>query len=58
MVISVPIMAGLIYIIKWGGDYFFIYCWLFTLVVSLVRLIEHRPHFILGTLGKLGRRRQ
>jgi hypothetical protein len=36
MVIGLPIMAGLIYIIKWGGDYFFVYCWIFTLLISLV----------------------
>lgn len=34
--ISLAVMAGLIYIIKWGGDYFFLYCWLFVLVVSVV----------------------
>jgi len=25
--ITLVIMSGLIYIIKVGGDYFFIYCW-------------------------------
>ena len=39
MVIGLPIMAGLIYIIKWGGDYFFLYCWIFTLLISLVSLL-------------------
>ncbi|ESO88920.1 hypothetical protein LOTGIDRAFT_209825 [Lottia gigantea] len=34
--IALPITASLIYIIKVGGDYFFIYVWLFTLVVSLL----------------------
>ncbi|BFZ09759.1 hypothetical protein BsWGS_12798 [Bradybaena similaris] len=36
LVISLPVTAVLIYIIKAGGDYFFIYAWLFALVVSLV----------------------
>ena len=36
LVISLPVLAGLIYIIKWGGQYFFVYAWLFTLVVILV----------------------
>jgi STE24 endopeptidase len=36
MIIGLPIMAGLIFIIKWGGDYFFVYCWIFTLLISLV----------------------
>ena len=35
--ISLPLVAALLYIIKWGGQYFFIYTWLFTLVVTLVR---------------------
>ncbi|CAB4016059.1 CAAX prenyl protease 1 homolog [Paramuricea clavata] len=38
MIIGLPIMAGLIYIIKWGGDYFFVYCWIFTLLISLFLL--------------------
>jgi len=36
MAIFLPLVAALIYIIKWGGQYFFIYTWLFTLVVTLV----------------------
>lgn len=35
-VISLPILSGLLYIIKIGGQYFFIYAWVFTLVISLV----------------------
>lgn len=38
MVIAIPITALLIYIIKIGGDYFFIYVWLFLLVVSLLMI--------------------
>lgn len=34
--ILLPVTALLLYIIKIGGDYFFIYAWLFTLCVSLV----------------------
>ncbi|XP_062863298.1 CAAX prenyl protease 1 homolog [Trichomycterus rosablanca] len=34
--ILLPVTALLLYIIKIGGDYFFIYAWLFTLAVSLV----------------------
>ncbi|XP_020618221.1 CAAX prenyl protease 1 homolog [Orbicella faveolata] len=36
LVISLPLVAALQFIIKWGGQYFFIYAWLFTLVVTLV----------------------
>ncbi|KAK7500099.1 hypothetical protein BaRGS_00008646 [Batillaria attramentaria] len=36
MFIMLPITATLIFIIKAGGEYFFIYAWLFTFVVSLV----------------------
>uniref|UniRef100_A0A8C6WF91 CAAX prenyl protease n=1 Tax=Neogobius melanostomus TaxID=47308 RepID=A0A8C6WF91_9GOBI len=34
--ILLPVTSLLLYIIKMGGDYFFIYAWLFTLGVSLV----------------------
>ncbi|XP_041508514.1 CAAX prenyl protease 1 homolog isoform X2 [Microtus oregoni] len=34
--ILLPVSSLLLYIIKIGGDYFFIYAWLFTLIVSLV----------------------
>lgn len=36
LVIMLPITATLIFIIKAGGDYFFIYAWLFTFAVSLL----------------------
>jgi len=42
LVISLPIVALLIYIIKIGGDYFFIYVWFFLFAVSLVRTVQHR----------------
>nr|XP_058962488.1 CAAX prenyl protease 1 homolog [Pocillopora verrucosa] len=35
LVISLPLLAALLYIIKWGGEYFFIYTWIFTLIVTL-----------------------
>ena len=35
LAISLPITALLLYIIKIGGTYFFIYAWIFVLVVSL-----------------------
>ena len=38
MALMLPITALLIFIIKWGGDYFFIYAWVFMLVVSLVSI--------------------
>jgi len=34
-VIALPITALLLWIIKAGGDYFFVYAWLFTFVVTL-----------------------
>ena len=36
MAIMLPVTAALLWIIKWGGEYFFLYAWLFALVVSLV----------------------
>ncbi|XP_077540975.1 CAAX prenyl protease 1 homolog isoform X1 [Haemaphysalis longicornis] len=34
--IILPIVCGIVQIIKLGGDYFFIYLWFFTLVVSVL----------------------
>lgn len=31
------IFCGLLLVIRWGGDLFYVYAWLFLLVVSLVR---------------------
>ena len=39
-VLNVAIMSGLLSIIKWGGEYFYIYAWLFVLVISLVSTIS------------------
>ncbi|EDO31610.1 predicted protein [Nematostella vectensis] len=36
MAIMLPVSAGLIFIIKWGGQYFFLYAWLFTIFITLV----------------------
>ncbi len=36
LALGLPITALLLWIIKMGGEYFFIYAWLFTFVVSLV----------------------
>lgn len=35
MVISLPLVAAVVYIVQQGGDYFFFYLWLFvTLVIG------------------------
>ncbi|XP_076078536.1 CAAX prenyl protease 1 homolog [Mytilus galloprovincialis] len=44
MALAMPITALLIYIIKIGGDYFFIYCWLFIFVVSLVLITVYADY--------------
>jgi STE24 endopeptidase len=36
IVLTAPILSLLIWIIRWGGEYFFIYAWLFITIVSLV----------------------
>jgi len=35
MALALPVTSALLWIIKWGGDYFFFYAWLFTLGFSL-----------------------
>merc|ERR1712098_169350 len=34
-VIQTPILAGIIKIVFWGGDYFFIYLWVFAVLMTL-----------------------
>ena len=42
------VTGGLVFVIKWGGAYFYIYAWLFVLVVSLVRWSHYMlPLYIL-----------
>ena len=41
IILTMPILSFLIYIIKMGGDYFFIYAWLFTTIVALVIFISN-----------------
>lgn len=35
-IILLPIVAVLIYIIQWGGQYFFIYAWVFAFAISML----------------------
>lgn len=42
--ILLPITAALIFIIKAGGDYFFIYAWLFTFGMSLVLITVYADY--------------
>lgn len=34
-IIQTPILAGVIKIVLWGGDYFFVYLWLFAVMMTL-----------------------
>lgn len=38
IVLTIPILSLLIYIIRIGGEYFFIYAWLFTTIITLLLL--------------------
>ena len=40
MALAMPITALLIYIIQVGGEYFFIYAWLFVFAMSLVSNVD------------------
>ena len=37
VVLIPPIIAGLIFCIQWGGEYFYFYTWLFMFTVTMVR---------------------
>jgi len=44
MVIALPVTSALIGIIKWGGEYFFIYAWVFSLLVSLFFIMIYHDY--------------
>ena len=45
MVLTLPIMALLIKIVQWGGDYFYVYAWAAVFAISMV-LLHVYPEFI------------
>lgn len=49
--INVIVLSGIIYIVKIGGDYFFLYLWLFVLFMSLF-LMTFYPNFIAPLFDK------
>lgn len=50
-VIMVPLVCGTIYIVKAGGDYFFVYMWLFSMV-TLLFLMTVYPDYIAPLFDK------
>ncbi|KAK4300709.1 hypothetical protein Pmani_027109 [Petrolisthes manimaculis] len=50
-IISAPVVAGLVYIIKAGGDYFFLYLWGFTTAVMLFFMTVY-PDYIAPLFDK------
>jgi len=49
--IMLPLVAAIIKIVHWGGDYFFVYLWLFVVTFSLFMLIVY-PEFIAPLFDK------
>ncbi|XP_014236302.1 CAAX prenyl protease 1 homolog [Trichogramma pretiosum] len=50
-VLIVPLICGIVWIIKNGGDYFILYLWIFTVVMSLVLMVIY-PEFIAPLFDK------
>merc|ERR1719419_1998147 len=46
-----PLIAVIVKIVQWGGDYFFVYLWLFVVAFSLFMLIVY-PEFIAPLFDK------
>lgn len=44
MLIGLPVTSALIWIIKWGGDFFFLYAWVFSLLVSLFFIMIYHDY--------------
>ena len=50
-VIMLPLVAAIIKIIHWGGDYFFVYLWVFVLLFTVFMMIVY-PEFIAPLFDK------
>jgi len=50
-IVQTPILAGIIKIVHWGGDFFFIYLWVFAIVMT-VFLMTIYPDFIAPLFDK------
>lgn len=50
-VISMPLISAVVYIVQVGGDYFFIYLWLFTMATTFFLLTIY-PDFIAPLFDK------
>ena len=49
--IMLPLVAAIIKIVQWGGEFFFIYLWMFVVAFSLFMLIVY-PEFIAPLFDK------
>ena len=50
-VIILPLVAAIVKIVHWGGEYFFIYLWLFVITFTLFMMIIY-PEFIAPLFDK------
>jgi len=50
-VIMLPLVAVIIQIVRWGGDFFFLYLWLFVVVFTLFMMVIY-PEFIAPLFDK------
>ena len=48
-IIALPLVAAIVKIIQWGGDYFFIYLWFFVIAFTLFMMIIY-PGKLLVTI--------
>jgi len=51
VIIGFPVLAALLHIIKWGGEYFYVYCWIFISLFMLFMLTIY-PSFIAPLFNK------
>lgn len=44
LAIIIPVVSALLWIIQWGGEYFFLYAWLFTFSVSIFMIAVYQDY--------------
>uniref|UniRef100_A0AC35GW11 CAAX prenyl protease n=1 Tax=Panagrolaimus sp. PS1159 TaxID=55785 RepID=A0AC35GW11_9BILA len=51
LVLTLPILSGIIWLVQWGGEYFFFYLWLFISAIIFVMMTIY-PEFIAPLFDK------
>lgn len=52
LLLGMPILAAFLHIVKWGGEYFYLYVWIFMFAVQMI-LVTIYPTLIQPCFNKM-----